>query len=150
MVVRATSGDKIYIVDEYLLGGVTTAEHAAAIRLLMDKWNIDFIYVDSANQQMRYDFALTHDIPTVNATKSVNDGIGFVSSLFEKRRILISSSCVEVLAAVSNYRWDDREGLINEKPLHDKYSHMADAIRYALYTHSLNYDFIFEEEFSTL
>ena len=40
-----------------------------------------------------------------------------------------------ILAMLDQYRWDNREGLTKEKPKHDEYSHMADALRYALYSY---------------
>ncbi len=38
----------------------------------------------------------------------------------------------------ANFVWDNREGLNTEKAKHDKFSHMADALRYATYSHSYN------------
>ena len=43
------------------------------IRKLINKWNIDYIYIDSAAQQTRFDFAQNYDITTINAKKSVLD-----------------------------------------------------------------------------
>ena len=56
----------------------------------------------------------------------------------EHDRVFVDKSCKHVLDMFENYRWDDKEGLLNERPKHDRYSHMADAVRYALYTHSAN------------
>ena len=50
-------------------------------RKLIDKWDIDYIYIDSAAQQTRYDFAQNYDISTINAKKSVLDGIGHVAGI---------------------------------------------------------------------
>ena len=38
----------------------------------------------------------------------------------------------DVIEALDNYtkEWDDRRGVWKNKPLHNEYSHMADAIRY--------------------
>jgi phage terminase large subunit len=60
-------------------------------------------------------------------------GIAYVQSLLETGRLKISASCTETLAALDQYQWDTKEHLIKEKPVH-KYSHIPDAIRYALYT----------------
>jgi hypothetical protein len=127
--------DKFYILDEYLNNEEVTSGHAKNIRLLMDKWNIDYIYIDSANQQQRYDFAQEYDIPTMNAKKSVLDGIGYVASLADNDRIIVDPNLHHVLYAVDQYQWDPNQSLIKEKPLHNDASHMADALRYALYSY---------------
>lgn len=137
-VVVITDGEKYYVVDEYQNSSATTAGHARKIQKLMDKWDIDFIYIDSSAAQTKFDFAMNFDISTINATKSVLDGIGYVASIVEQDRLLVDSSCKHTIASLENYVWDEREGLLKEKPKHDKYSHMADALRYALYSHSHN------------
>jgi phage terminase large subunit len=127
---------KFYFIDEYEESGQTTKYHAEQIQRLEDKYGLDYIYIDSAAAQTRYDFAINYDISTINAKKSVLDGIGFVSAMVETGRITIDKDCLNVIDTFDNYRWDPRENLLKERPLHDHYSHMADAIRYALYTHS--------------
>lgn len=127
-------GEKFYFLDEYYLNGKTTAKHAEAIQRLINKWDIDYIYIDSAGAQTRYDLAREYDIPTMNANKSVLDGIGYVSSLVDNDQIYVSPHLKEVLRAFDAYRWDPNPNLVKEKPIHDSASHMADAIRYALYS----------------
>src|SRR5210317_1055299 len=39
---------KYYLIDEYMDAEKTTEQHAAEIRKLIDKWDIDYIYIDSA------------------------------------------------------------------------------------------------------
>jgi len=126
--------EQFYIVDEYYENKKTTAGYAANVQRLIDRWGIDYVYIDSAAQQTRYDFAQEYDIPTINAKKSVLDGIGYVASLTDNRKIKVSRDCKKTLAAFDAYRWDPNPNLIKEKPLHDDSSHMADAIRYALYS----------------
>ena len=70
-----------YLLDEYLNSERTTEQHAIEIQKLIQKWNIDYIYIDSAAQQTRFDFAQNYDITTINAKKSVLDGIGHVAAI---------------------------------------------------------------------
>ena len=72
---------KYYLLDEYMDSERTTEQHAEKIRELINKWNIDYIYIDSAAQQTRFDFAQNYDITTLNAKKSVLDGIGHVAAI---------------------------------------------------------------------
>ena len=48
---------KYYLIDEYMDAEKTTEQHAMQIQKLIHKWDIDYIYIDSAAQQTRYDFA---------------------------------------------------------------------------------------------
>ena len=123
-----------YLVDEYLDAEKTTEQHAMQIQKLIHKWDIDYIYIDSAAQQTRYDFAQNYDISTINAKKSVLDGIGFVGGIVDNETLLVDQQCKESLSCLDQYQWDPNPNLMREKPKHDGSSHMADAIRYALYT----------------
>ena len=127
--------DRFLILEDYLDNERTTSGHAAEIQKLVDKWNIDFIYIDSANQQMRFDFAQEYGISMNNAKKDVLAGIGYIASLCDNDRIIVSKDCEHVLYALDQYQWDPRENMMKEKPIHNDASHMADALRYALYSY---------------
>ena len=71
--------EEYFVLDEYIDSEKTTEYHASEIQQLIEKWEIDYIYIDSAAQQTRYDFAQNYDISTINAKKSVLDGIAPVS-----------------------------------------------------------------------
>jgi len=130
-----TKEEMFYIVDEFKDAEQVTAKQAESIQALIDKWDIELIYIDSANQQQRFDFAYTYNIPTDNANKNKLDGIGYVGSLMESGRVKVLTSCTHVLYAIDQYKWDANQNLIKEKPVHDEASHMADAIRYGIYTY---------------
>ena len=125
---------KFYVLDEYLDSERTTEQHAGMIKKMIDKWNIDWIYIDSAAQQTRFDFAQNYDITTVNAKKSVLDGIGQVAGIVDNDDLFVHQNCREVLMCLDQYQWDPNPNLMKERPKHDGASHMADALRYALYT----------------
>ena len=126
--------EKYFLLDEYLDAEKTTEQHAAEIRRLMEKWDIDYIYIDSAAQQTRFDFAQNYDISTVNAKKSVLDGISHVAGIVDNNNLIVDQRCKESLSALDQYQWDPNPNLAREKPKHNMASHMADALRYALYS----------------
>lgn len=142
LVVVLTDGRNYYIVDEAQFVPNSTSEVAEMIQGKMRKFEMDFIYIDSAAKQTRLDLAHEYDISTINAKKDNLLGIGYVQSLIEHDRLFIDESCVNTIATLTNYRWDNREGLLSERPKHDQFSHIADALRYALYSHSYNIDTI--------
>ena len=125
---------KFYLVDEYLDSERTTEQHAIEIQKLIQKWSIDYIYIDSAAQQTRFDFAQNYDISTINAKKSVLDGIGCVATVVDNNQLFVHQACKESLLCLDQYQWDPNPNLLKEKPKHNYASHMADALRYAIYS----------------
>jgi len=123
-----------YLLDEYMDAERTTEQHAIEIQKLINKWDIDYIYIDSAAQQTRFDFAQNYDITTINAKKSVLDGIGHVAGIVDNDKLVVHQACNESMASLDQYQWDPNPNLLREKPKHNHASHMADAIRYALYS----------------
>ena len=126
--------DKFYLVDEYFNSERTTEQHAIEIQKLIDRWDIDYIYIDSAAQQTRFDLAQNYDISTINAKKSVLDGIGYVSGIIDNDKLYVDQECKESLKCLDAYQWDPNPNLLKEKPKHNMASHMADGLRYGLYS----------------
>ena len=121
-----------HVVDEYLNNAVTKI-HAEAIQSLVDKWEIEIIFIDSAAAQVGADLTYTYDISTTLSKKAKLPGIAYVQSLIEQDRLFVSPHCTHTLNALDQYRWDPRDTLTVSKPLHD-YSDMMDALRYAVYS----------------
>ena len=133
-VVIGFDGDKYYIIDEYVSRESTTSELADIVKEKLDFWNIDTIYIDSAAQQTKADFAYDYDIYCENAIKSVNDGISSLQALIEQDRMLFDTEGgMHCFSAMSSYKWNPNTE--TPKPVHDWCSHPCDAIRYAIYSH---------------
>jgi len=126
--------EKYYLLDEYLDAEQTTEKHAEEIQAMIHKYDIDYIYIDSAAQQTRFDFAQNYDISTINAKKSVLDGIAYVAGIVDNDTLFVEQGCKNTLSALDQYQWDPNPNLAREKPKHNYASHMADALRYALYS----------------
>ena len=126
-----------HVVDEYLDNGVTTDKHAQRISELVTKWGVDPIFIDSAAAQFAADLAYIYDLATIKAKKDRLPGIALAQTIIEQDRLLVAEHCVHTLEMLDQYAWDNRDTLVQEKPKHDKYSHMADALRYALYTYTV-------------
>jgi hypothetical protein len=128
--------DCYYILDEYEEAGTQTSIHAKAIRNFEDRFDPYYIFVDSAAAQFIADLAYDYDISSAKANKAQSEGIGHLASLIHSGRLKVWHKCTRTIAMFMNYRWDPKEGLTIERPLHDSYSHIADAVRYAIYTHN--------------
>ena len=137
VVVYQAMQDKFHVSDEYLKAEATTDLHAAAFNELVQKWQIESVFIDSAAPQFASDLAYLYDIATIKAKKDVLPGIAYVQTLIETGRLTVSPHCTETLAMLDQYRWkmDAQSGI--EKPDHDINSHIADAVRYALYTYTV-------------
>jgi hypothetical protein len=130
--------DTFHIVDEYLEAEVTTKTHAEAFQKLIDRWGLQSgIFIDSAAAQFASDLAYNYDISTIKAKKQVLEGIAYVQTLVEQGRIKVSPHCKHTLEMFDQYQWDNRDTLTREKPVHSKVSHIADALRYAVYTYTI-------------
>jgi len=123
-----------YLLEDYLSAESTTEKHAIAIKALVDKYDIDYIFIDSAAAQTRHDFAQQYDLSTINAKKSILDGIAAVERVIDNDKLIIDVTCIETLASLDQYQWDPNPNLLREKTKHNRACHMADAIRYAIYS----------------
>ena len=126
--------DCYYVVEDYCESERTTAQHAEHFHKMIERWGVEVVFIDSAAAQFSADLAYNYDIATTKAKKDVLPGIAHIQTLVKQGRLRVVKSCTHVLDMLDQYRWDDREGLTKERPKHDKFSHMADALRYALYT----------------
>lgn len=136
VIVYSPRDDCFYIVDEYINSERTTAQHVEYLKELISKWNIELIFIDSAAAQFAADLAYTYDIATTNSKKDKLPGIATVQTLLQQGKLKVVRSCTETLAAFDQYQWDLRETLTREKPVHT-FSHIPDAVRYALHTFTL-------------
>ena len=125
--------DIYHVVDEFLVAEKTTDVHAARIQELINIYNIENIFTDPDNSQFISDLAYLYDIATLKARKDVLPGISHLATIIEQDRLKVSPNCVNTLNTLAMYRWDEK-AVLREKPMHDIYSHIADALRYAIYS----------------
>ena len=129
-----TELDVFYCVWDYCEAAKTTATHAEKFDAAINDHLVDMIFIDSAAAQFRQDLAVQYDIPSNAAQKSVLDGIAYCQNLVEQKKLLVDPGCKHVLEVLLNYTWDPNPNLAKPRPLHNKYSHVADALRYAVYS----------------
>lgn len=129
--------DLFHVVDEYLQSEATTAEHAERMREFIDRWGVDPIFIDSAGAQFASDLAYLYDIATIKAKKQVLEGIAYVQTIIQQDRLRVAPHCTHTLEMLDQYQWkkDTTNGV--ERPEHGATSHIADALRYAIYTFTL-------------
>ncbi len=122
------------IIEDYLEAERSTNQHAAALQEIITKHSIETIFIDAAAAQFGADLAYQYDIATIKAKKQVLEGIAHVQAICQQDRLKVLRHCTHAIDMLDQYQWDDKETLTTERPLHNEYSHIADAVRYALYT----------------
>lgn len=118
---------------------LTDAEYSERIRGWLD--NVpgigpvrpQFVTVDpsaaSFNAQLRRD-----KLTPTPANNAVLDGIRTVASLLAQNKLLVHSSCRELITEIPSYSWDDQAALKGEDKPVKVADHGCDALRYALFT----------------
>lgn len=129
--------DIFHVVDEYLQAETTTAEHAQNIGELVSRWGVDPVFIDSAGAQFASDLAYLYDLATIKAKKQVLEGIAYLQTIIQQNRLRVSPHCTHTLEMLDQYQWkkDTQSGV--ERPEHGTTSHIADALRYAIYTFTI-------------
>lgn len=122
------------VVDEYLESEKVTSQHADAIQELITANSVDAIFIDPAAAQFAADLAYQYDIATIKAKKAILEGIAFVQSLVQNGKLKVLRHCTNTLDMLDQYQWDTSDNVSTERPLHNEFSHMADALRYGLYS----------------
>ena len=126
-----------HVVDEYQDAQSVTSVHADRIKEMVSKWGVDPIFIDPAGAQFAADLAYIYDVPTIKAKKAVNEGIAFLQTIIEQGRLFVAPHCLLTLRMLDQYRWKMDTQAGTEKPEHSMESHIADALRYAIYTYTV-------------
>jgi len=127
--------DTFYAIDDYLTVAKATKEHADVINEMIEKYNISNIFIDSAAAQFAADLAYIYDISTAKSKKQVLEGIAYLQTIVETKKLIVLDRCTHVLDTMDQYQWDNRETLTAERPVHNEFCHIADALRYAIYSY---------------
>lgn len=126
-----------YVLAEYLDNEALTSTHAKRVLSMEEQYGIDMIFIDAAAAQTRFDWAMEYDLSTINAKKSRLDGIAAVGRVIDDDRLIVDDACQEVLKSLDQYQWKQDTNLEQEKPVHNSACHMADALRYAIYSYTV-------------
>lgn len=129
--------DTVYALADYQDNEQTTDKHAEEFLRLEHKYGIDMAFADHSAAQTRWDWSINYDISTLAAKKSKLDGIAAVSRLVDHDKLIVDSNCTHLLFTLATYRWHENSMLEKERTVHDDSSHMADALRYAVYSYEM-------------
>ena len=124
--------DQLVIYRELKTQDVNLSTNARQIIALSGAERYDWTLADPADKDARNTLARDHQMPTYKALKDVEAGIDAVLERLAVcaqgyPRLIVSASCVELLAELRTYRRKD-DGTVRKE--HD---HLADCLRYMVY-----------------
>lgn len=111
----------------------TDDELARDIKEFVSYHNVSAVYVDPSAASLKLELQ-RRNLPVLSAKNDVLPGIKVTSKFIAGKNIIIHKSCKTLIEVMNSYCWDpiaaDRG---EDKPL-KKYEHIADALRYAIYS----------------
>lgn len=134
--------DCAYIVDEYYFASKeqgrrkTDAEHADSVEELAGSRPIDTVIVDPSANSFKEEMWRRGKLSVIDADNSVLDGIQVTDQMLHDGSVKISERCVNTIAELGLYRWDDKSA--KTQPVKEN-DHAMDACRYLCNT-VLKYD----------
>lgn len=126
---------KTYYYDAKEKGQITDAQHAQNIKKFVGNLPIKHVVVDPESPAFALEMRKV-GFRTVNAKKSVVDGISVQSSLLESGnyRVVNHPSNVPVIREYESYVWDEKAQARGEDKPVKKNDHILDSTRYFLFT----------------
>lgn len=121
-----------YVMHEWKAAGKTTPEIIDRAKIYAKDDRVTLWFPDPAEPD-RIEEMKRFGLPIGDTNKDVLVGLSHVGALLREGRLLIHSSCRELLDEIGQYQWEENtEGkAVKERPLKVD-DHLCDALRYAL------------------
>ena len=119
---------EIYIFDEHYQKAMTNQEIASMIKY--KGYAKEVIIADSSEPKSIEEIKRAGILRIKGAAKgkdSILNGIQFIQNY----KIIVHPKCENTLIELSNYCWDNKDGVVINKPI-DAYNHLTDSLRYAM------------------
>lgn len=118
----------LYIYDEFYKGGLTNKEiYEALVYKEVHKYQI---ICDSANPKDIEDLRRLGARRVKGAKKGKDSIINGIKTI-QEYKIVVHPKCENTIIELSNYCWDNKNGVKLDKPI-DDFCHLMDALRYSL------------------
>lgn len=118
----------IHIFDEFYGTGMM---NDAIAKMIIDKGYSKEIIIGDSAEPKSIDDIKRHGIfglrKSVKGKDSIINGIAFIQQF----DIYVHPSCTNTMIELNNYRWDEKNGELLNKPIKD-FDHILDALRYAI------------------
>lgn len=123
-----TASKELYIFDEHYQKAMTNQDIANMIKY--KGYSKEQIIADSAEPKSIDDIK-KQGIPRIKPAQKGKDSILNGIQNIQDYKIIVHPKCENTLLELNNYVWDNKAGVILNKPV-DDYNHLMDALRYAM------------------
>lgn len=137
--VRPNRWPQITIEEEYYYDSVKSGRQKTDDELARDIYNfvryknVTAIYVDPSAASLKLELR-KRDLPVLDAKNDVIPGIKVTLKFIAGKNLIVHKSCKTLIECIQSYSWDpDAANRGEDKPL-KKFEHIADALRYAVFT----------------
>lgn len=135
---------RLYVLDEWAPGKATQGEQSRSFQLWLQSQPQDWreprmIAVDSAAASFRNQLQRDGVRRVRNAHKRVLSGIRLMGALLATGKMVVSSTCDELIAHVPGYVWDPKATERGEDAPVKEHDDEVDALRYAVHTSQLDW-----------
>lgn len=144
--VRPNRWPQITVEAEYYYDSVkqgrqkTDDELSSDIKRFIGHYNVSSVYVDPSAASLKIELR-NRGIPVMDAKNDVIPGIRVVSKFIAGKNLVVQKGCKTLIEVMQSYCWDPAAADRGEdKPL-KKFEHIADALRYAIYSKFSNGEF---------
>ncbi len=137
--IRPTRWPQITVEREYYYDSVkagrqkTDDELARDIKDFVAYHNVSAIYVDPSAASLKLELQ-RRNLPVLSARNDVLPGIKIVSKFIAGKNIVIHRSCKTLIEVLQSYCWDPAAADRGEDRPLKKFEHIADALRYCVYS----------------
>jgi len=139
-IIRVDKDGNFWVTDEWYKRGQTGAQIAEQTAW----YKTQIVYPDPAEPDKVVDLRNV-GLNVREANKNVEAGVDRLRELFKQGRIMISSSCKNLILELESYSYPERKPDHNEREIPVKENdHAVDALRYAIFTYSPGLEFGFD------
>lgn len=108
-------------------------ELAEDIKRFIGYRNVSAIYVDPSAASLKLELR-ARNLPVIDAKNDVLEGIKITSKFIAGKNIVIQKGCTTLIECLQSYCWDPKAADRGEDQPLKKKEHIADSLRYAIYS----------------
>lgn len=137
--INPTTWPQISVTEEYYYDSAkrgrskTDAELADDIKEFLSYKNVSAVYLDPSAASLKIELR-NRNLPVIDAKNDVLPGIKTVSKFIANKNLVFHKSCKELIECIQTYAWDPKAADRGEDAPLKKREHIADALRYAVYS----------------
>lgn len=128
-----TEDDRWVVLEEHLVGDMTTRELANFVRTNFDLPNLSIYGGSNSEKQFRYDMVDNGVYVEFCGSDDVDYGVQRVTELLRDKRLFVSKKCAGLIDEFGSYkRKQTDDGAVMDEIVNKRMYHRLDALRYAV------------------